>query len=103
VTHVTCRLTAKNWDQLGNPTLVIEFGLSLLFSPDRPLPSLQVRSSEVLVAHSYYICTSYSVDMCLFNFKILCFFVFVFVLFDIIVFSLVSPVLSQEIGWEERL
>jgi len=21
MTHVTCRLTAKNWDKLGNPTL----------------------------------------------------------------------------------
>ena len=33
MTHVTCRLTAKNWDQLQNPRLgVIEYGLPL------PLP-----------------------------------------------------------------
>jgi len=32
MTHVTCRLTAKNFDQLRNPTLdIIEYGLPLLF------------------------------------------------------------------------
>jgi len=31
MTHVTCRLTAKNRDQLRNPTLVIEYGLPLPF------------------------------------------------------------------------
>ena len=31
MTHVTCRLTTKNQDQLRNPTLVIEYGLPLLY------------------------------------------------------------------------
>jgi len=31
MTHVTCRLTAKNRNQLRNPTLVIEYGLRLPF------------------------------------------------------------------------
>ena len=31
MTHVTCRLTAKNRDQLRNPRSAIECGLSLLF------------------------------------------------------------------------
>jgi len=30
MTHVTCRLTAKNRDQLRNPTLLIEYGLPFL-------------------------------------------------------------------------
>jgi len=30
MTHVTCRLTAKNRDQLRNPTLGIEYGLPFL-------------------------------------------------------------------------
>jgi len=29
MTHITCRLTAKNWDQLQNPTLDIKYGLPL--------------------------------------------------------------------------
>ena len=32
MTHVTCRLTAKNQDQLRNHRSVIEYGLPLLFS-----------------------------------------------------------------------
>ena len=31
MTHVTCRLTAKNRDQPRNPTLGIEYGLPLPF------------------------------------------------------------------------
>ena len=31
MTHVTCRLTAKNRDQLRDPTLGIEYGLPYLF------------------------------------------------------------------------
>jgi len=32
MTHATCRLTAKNWDQLQNPHSVIEYGLPYLVS-----------------------------------------------------------------------
>ena len=31
MTHVTCRLTAKNRDQLGNPRSAVEYGLALSF------------------------------------------------------------------------
>ena len=31
MTHVTCRLTAKNRDQLRNPSSVIEYGLPILY------------------------------------------------------------------------
>jgi len=34
MTHVTCRLTAKNWDQLRNLRSVIEYGLPELDSED---------------------------------------------------------------------
>ena len=44
VTHVTCRLTAKNWDQLRTLRLVIEYGLPLPFS----LPLLNAYWSEVV-------------------------------------------------------
>ena len=65
MTHVTCRLTAKNRDQLRNPTLSIEYGLPLplpftfikvfyslqLTLRERSGAFLDVRQNRVVSAH----------------------------------------------------
>jgi len=51
MTHVTCRLTAKNWDQLRNPTLGNRVWAAFLHADSRerrlirPTPSQGHRSS----------------------------------------------------------
>ena len=49
MTHVTCRLTTKNRDQLLNPRSVIEYGLPLLFSA----VSRQHRSRKCAVVSTF--------------------------------------------------
>jgi len=50
VTHVTCRLTAKNWDQLRNPTLGNRVSATFTF-----FPVLQVFNLSVSVYVGIYV------------------------------------------------
>jgi len=49
MTHVTCRLTTKNRDQLWNPMLGIEYGLTFLYNTMDVMQSLAgVRLQQLL-------------------------------------------------------
>ena len=47
MTHVTCRLTAKNWDQLQNPTLGNRVWATFTFYTDIAVRSLTCHLAEV--------------------------------------------------------
>ena len=53
MTHVTCRLTAKYWDQLRNPTLGDRVWAAFTFLHRLPRPiAIDVASSVVCVRHA---------------------------------------------------
>ena len=53
MTHVTCRLTAKYWDQLRNPTLGDRVWAAFTFLHRLPRPiAIDVASSGVCVRHA---------------------------------------------------
>ena len=58
MTHVTCRLTAKNWDQLRNPTcLIMEYELPIPFTrPQIGEQSIVMRTTFLALTLTFVAC-----------------------------------------------